>query len=226
MPPSHIPMPEHWIDRFPALQFLEAPALTLLRSTARLVRLPTGHVLYRRGDRCNRCLLVVDGSLKVRLVSETGGEVILHRVESGEPCILTICSLMARENYLAEGVAEGPLTVMSLPAVRFRELLGMSAMFRDFIFFGFGSRIAQLLALLESVAFERIDKRLASALLSRARTSSRVEASHEDLAAELGTAREVVSRALKRFEGLGWVRLARRRIDLLDPGSLKTLGKR
>ncbi|MCG8511526.1 MAG: Crp/Fnr family transcriptional regulator [Rhodospirillales bacterium] len=218
-------MTAHWIDRFPALQFLEAPALALLQESARLDRLAPDHVLYRRGDRCNRSILVVEGTLRVRLIAEGGGEIVLHRVERGEPCILTVCSIMARENYLAEGVAEGPLLAATLPAVRFRELLGLSAMFRDFIFFGFGARIAQMLSLVETVTFEPIDKRLASALLALAGPARRVEASHEELAVELGTAREVVSRALKRFERRGWVRLARRRIDLMDPEALRALQK-
>ncbi len=142
----------------------------------------------------------------------------------GESCILTTSCLMAGEAYSAEGIAETELRAAIVPDALFHDLLGRSPAFRRFVFAACGKRLADLLCLVQQVAFERIDARLAQHLLDRPARNGVVTVTHQTLAAELGTAREVVSRQLKNFERRGWVRLQRGSIALLRPDGLAAVG--
>ena len=113
------------------------------------------------------------------------------------------------------------IAALVLPADTFRYLLANSRYFREFVFSAYNTEVLSLMSIIEDVAFRRIDARLAACLLTRAKPDQRVASTHEDLAVELGTAREVVSRQLKTFEQRGWVNCARGAIDLLDPSALR-----
>jgi CRP/FNR family transcriptional regulator len=147
----------------------------------------------------------------------------LYRVEAGATCIVTTACVLAGLPYDAEGIAETDIQAQALPIGRFFQLLGQSATFREFVFRAFGTRIADLLMLIEEVAFGRIDQRLASHLLERSRGRGTLRVTHHDLAVDLGTAREVVSRQLKEFERKGWVILARGQIELAEVAALQAL---
>lgn len=142
--------------------------------------------------------------MRIQKVGENGREIVLYRIAPGDICIVTTACLMSDLDYDAEGVAETDIEAQALPIAGFRELLAKSASFREFVFKTYGTRISTLLLLIEEVAFGRIDQRLASCLLKRARGGAEVKATHQELAVELRTAREVVSRQLKEFERRGW----------------------
>jgi CRP/FNR family transcriptional regulator len=216
-------MADDWISAFPQLGRLEEPARRLLADAARQVRVPAGAVLFREGSQCADYMLVLGGSVRVQMVGESGREIVLYRVERGQACVLTTCCLMAGEPYSAEGLAETGVEAVTLPAAAFRELLARSAVFRDFVFSVYGTRIADLLLLVEEVAFGRIDVRLARLLAERAGDGA-LAATHQELAVELGSAREVVSRQLKEFERRGWVALQRGRIEVRNRTALADLG--
>ncbi|TAN47514.1 MAG: Crp/Fnr family transcriptional regulator, partial [Rhodospirillales bacterium] len=137
--------------------------------------------------------------------------------------VVTTACLMSGTDYDAEGISESEIEAMALPLAAFRELLAQSAAFRDFVFKAYATRISNLLMLIEEVAFGRIDQRLAACLLDLAQKKGEVDATHQDLAVELGTAREVISRQLKEFERQGWVKLKRGQIALLSPEALSAL---
>jgi CRP/FNR family transcriptional regulator len=172
--------------------------------------------LFQDGDACQRYLLVLDGSVRVQKVSSNGREITLYRVGHGETCVLTTTCLLANRPYPAVGVAETEVRAIALDARLFQELLGESPVFRQFVFSIYARRIADLIELVEAVAFARMDVRLAALLLASAAEDDAVNATHHELAAELGSAREVVSRLLKDFEQRGLVSLQRARIGLLD----------
>lgn len=199
----------------------------MLDSAARLAAIPAGTVLFQDGSECSAYVLVIDGSIRVQKVSEGGREIVLYRVEAGQSCVLTTNCLIAREDYAAEGIAETDVRALVVPAATFRALLGKSEAFRDFVFAAYASRIADLLMLIEEVAFGRIDVRLAGWLRTRAVApdggSREIRATHQDIATELGTAREVISRQLKEFERRGWVMLHRGRIEIKDCDGLASL---
>jgi CRP/FNR family transcriptional regulator len=184
--------------------------------------IPPGVTVYREGDACENFFLVLDGSVRVQKLSESGREIVLYRVEAGQSCVLTTTCLLAHERYAAEGITETEVRAVSIPLARFHEALARSPGFRDFVFTSYGVRISDLILLVEEVAFGRIDLRLAQLLLDQAK-GELLEATHQQLAAELGTAREVISRQLKEFERRGWVQLGRGRIQVLDRDGLAAL---
>jgi CRP/FNR family transcriptional regulator len=212
---------EDWLERFPALGRLEPEAARQLRAAAVPMAFPAGAALFSAGSACHHYLMVLDGAIRVEMVSEGGREIVLYRVGAGETCILTTACLMTRADYSAHGVAETAVRAVSLPADRFRGLLAQSDVFREFVFSSYGTRIADLLVLIEEVAFRRVDVRLARLLTERAGPDAAVTMTHGEIAAELGTAREVVSRQLKEFERRGWVSLGRGRIMVQNAAALR-----
>jgi CRP/FNR family transcriptional regulator len=211
---------------FPDLAAVDGEGLRVLRDALRVIDVPPGTVLFSEGAECQAYVLVLDGSVRVHKVSETGREIVLYRVERGQTCVLTTACLMTSSEYGAEGVAETPVRAAVLSAAAFQALLDASPIFRRFVFRVYAGRIADLLLLIEEVAFGRVDMRLAQILLAHARRDggATVTATHQTLATELGTAREVISRQLKDFERRGWVALSRGRIELRDETALAALG--
>jgi CRP/FNR family transcriptional regulator len=216
-------MEKELFEAFPALKPLDESALAMLKGSARSIRAPQDTVIFREGGSCQNYVLVLNGSVRVQMISESGREIVLYRVERGQTCILTTASLMAGADYAAQGIAESDVSAIALPAANFLELMGRSSVFRRFVFNAFGTRISDLLMLLEEVAFGRIDVRLAQLLIERCGPDGAVRATHQQLAVELGTAREVVSRQLKEFERRSWVSLHRGYIEVGDVKALRDL---
>ncbi len=219
------PSGEDWLSAFPRLAALEPDALAILRRAARKASAPRGAALFQVGSLCQNYLMMLDGSVRVQMVSDTGREIVLYRVGRGETCVLTTSCLMTRQDYSAEGLAETDIEAMALSAEPFHDLLARSAVFRDFVFQSFGARITGFMMLVEEVAFRRIDLRLARFLLDRRDPGGGIDATHQALAVELGTAREVVSRQLKEFERRGLVGLSRGRVEVSDPDGLSDLAR-
>lgn len=211
------------LKTFPLLGRMEPEAARTFAQATREVSIPTGTVVFQDGSECSNYVLVVAGSIRVQKVAESGREIVLYRVESGQSCVLTTNCLIARDDYSAEGIAESEVKALILPAPTFRGLLAKSDVFRDFVFSAYASRISDLLMLIEEVAFGRIDARLAAWLAQHAPADGQIKTTHHDIAVELGTAREVVSRQLKDFERRGWLDLHRGRIELRDRKALATL---
>ncbi len=210
---------------FPTLAKLDEDSATLLGNAGRRVNVPRGTVLFRAGDRCHTFLMVLDGAVRVQMASETGREIVLYRVGRGETCIVTTACLLTDKPYSAEAVAETDIDAVALAAGPFHELVARSAAFRDFVFASFGNRLTGMMMLIEEVAFGRVDLRLARFLADRRDTTGGLDTTHQALAVELGTAREVVSRQLKEFERRGFVTLSRGRIQVLDPAALLALAE-
>jgi CRP/FNR family transcriptional regulator len=176
-----------------------------------------GSILFRDGDACKGYVLVASGSISVQKVDPQGHEILLYRVEEGQSCMLTTTCLLGSRNYPAEGVAETDVDLIILPLDVFDHALVGSAGFRRYVMASIGERICDLMLLLEDVAFGRMDVRLARTLLKNGRKDGfELESTHRQLAVELGTAREVISRLLKNFERKGLVELSRNRITLCD----------
>ncbi|MHB2168657.1 Crp/Fnr family transcriptional regulator [Alsobacter sp. R-9] len=186
------------------------------------VRFPAGSVLFRPGDSCSGLLLVKHGSVRVQLVSETGRQVTLYRVVDGVACVLSTQCLMTGSAYPAEGVAETDVEGIFLAAATVEALLRDDASFRAWMFGVYGSRLVELVMLVEDLLETRIDRRLAQHLLSQPEGEPLAQ-THQSIAAELGTAREVVSRHLKDFERRGLVTLGRGHLGIVDRSGLARL---
>jgi CRP/FNR family transcriptional regulator len=208
----------------PALSDFPEPLRRRVLAEATPLAAPAGAALFRPGDSCALFLVLLRGVVRVQLVTEAGHEIVLYRVEPGESCVLTTSCLLGQESYAAEGIAETDIEGLGVSPALFDRLIAESEPFRRFVFAGFGRRMADLMALVNEVAFRRMDARLAGWLLQRREAGAEaVVATHQAIAAELGTAREVVSRRLKELERQGLVSLARGRIAMLEPMGLKHL---
>lgn len=216
-------MDKELLEHFPALQELEESSVQILAQSARAVSLPRGAKAFEAGMPCDNYLMVASGRVRVQQVSESGREIVLYRVVGGETCILTTACLLAHEGYSAEAIAETEVSGFVVPRSGFDRLLAQSRRFRDFVFTAYASRLTDLMLLVEEVAFGHIDIRLAQRLLELSGSDEIVSLTHQELAVELGTAREVVSRQLKEFERRDWIRLERGRIDVRDRIALNSL---
>lgn len=214
-----------WIGRFPGLASLEAPVRDLLIARSRIVSVPRDTVIFGPGKAPESMLLLLTGTVRVQQTSDTGREIVLYRVHSGDSCVLTTACLLAYEDYLAEGIAETDVQAVAIPRAVFDQLISTSETFRRFVFTAYSQRITDLFYIIEEVAFRRIDIRLAAKLLDMADDRGRLRATHQQLSAELGTAREVISRQLQEFQRRGWVELARGEIRITDPEGLRGLAE-
>lgn len=194
----------------------------LLRD-AMVVKLSKGQFAFRTGDECAAYLVVLDGQVRVQLISPGGREVTLYRVDPGNTCVLTTSCLLSGTCYPAEAVAEADVTALGISHQAFQAALQKYSTFRDHVFEKFSERLKNVIFRVEDLMFESIEARLARALLGLDK-EGKENVTHQELAVELGTAREVVSRHLKRFEEDGLIRLGRGQVVVMDRDRLGSIG--
>lgn len=214
-----------WELHFP--QFIENrdKGLDYLMDASSLVKFSSGRQLFYPGSRCENYLLVLAGAVKVQILSESGREVLLYHVCSGDSCVLTTSCLLSGDCYPAEGIAEGEVTAFVMSSPAFHRCIEQSPFFREFVFKNFSLRLAKLIGRMEAVVFDSIDQRIVKVLLETGEKI--IIKTHHELAYELGTAREVVSRHLKNFESYGWVNLRRGSVEIINHDALiKVCGKK
>ncbi len=221
--PAAAAVPADWLSRFPALDGLERAARDTLIAHAVPGRMVAGERAYLEGALARGYVLRLEGTTRVQKTSASGREVVLYRVGPGETCVLTTSCLLGRRQFPAEGVAESDVLEMVVPPTVFDALMLESEAFRRFVIANYGDLIGDLIMLLDDVMFRRLDIRLAERLTQSADQSQTVDLTHQQLALELGSAREAVSRLLKEFERKHWVVLGRHRIELVDIGALRGL---
>lgn len=191
----------------------------VLTHEAKLASVPAQALLFDEGAPCMGFPLVLSGTVRVARGSPGGRRLELYRVTPGDLCVVSTSCLFGHHALSAHGQTTEATELVLLSPAGFERWCEHEP-FRRFVFGVFADRLADLMALTEAVAFQRLDQRLAHALLGRGGT---VTATHQQLADELGTVREIVSRLLSRFERAGWVRLGRERVDLLDAAALRAL---
>lgn len=199
------------------------PAALARMAAARQVALKRGQGVFRPGQACAAFLVVTGGTVKVSTVTSSGRELLLYRVGPGETCVLTTACLLAESDYDAEGTTETDVTALAIPKPLFEELMASSPAFRRFVFSSYGVRLRELIGLVQEVSQRQVDRRLARFLADRA--GAPVELTHQDIATELGTAREVVSRLLKQFAGEGLVEIERKNIVVSAPERLARIAE-
>ena len=207
------------IDLYPVLQDLPATLRERLLAESQPMTVPAGTVLFDEHQPCQGFPFVLAGSVRVVKLAANGRELPLYKVLPGESCIITSSCLLGHADYNARGVTENETTLVLLPRALFDKMLGETP-FRDFVFDLFAERISELMQLVEEVAFRKLDQRLANLLLGKGR---QLHTTHQQLADELGSVREMVSRLLKGFADQGMVRLGREQIEILDPAGLRRI---
>jgi CRP/FNR family transcriptional regulator len=210
------------LDAYPALSRIE-PALRddVLQHHVQWLAAPAGTVLFEEGSPCRGFPMVIAGEVSVTRGSAQGRALELYRVQRGELCVVSTSCTVGSRSMQAHAVTTQPSHIALLDAAGFERWCTFPT-FRNFVFDLFAQRLADLMSLVEAVAFQRLDQRLAAALLGH---GSSLASTHQALADQLGTAREIVTRLLKRFERAGYVRLARERIHIVDPAALRALAE-
>jgi CRP/FNR family transcriptional regulator len=177
------------------------------------VHLPRGHQIYWQGDACQAIAFLFSGAVRVYKVSESGREITLYEIVPGETCILNASCIIGRQGYPANAVTLTDCHAMLIPAEVFRQLMPRHEPLRIFIYSLLGHRLAEIMELVEEIAFRRMDDRLRDYLLEKS-SDGLLLATHQAIANDLGTSREVVTRLLRNLEINGEISLSRNRITL------------
>lgn len=208
------------VERFPVFAGLAGDAFDGALATATLVHAPHGSVLFDAKQPCRGFPLLLKGTVRVSKTTPHGREILLYQVDPGQACLLSGGCLLGHADYTATAVAETDVTLISLAPEAFHKLLLGYEPFRRFVFGMYGDRLAEVMELVEEVAFSRLDERLAQLLIHRGPV---IETTHQKLAVDLGSVREIISRLLRSFESRGWVKLEREKVTVLDPKALAHL---
>jgi len=206
---------------YPAFDGLGEAALGRVLEQAQVLHVPAGTPMFGEGSPCRQFPLVLEGTIRVAKASD-GRELQLYRVTPGESCVLTSSCLVGSRDYPASGVVERDARLVVLPKPVFDELLATHAPFRQYVFSLFAERLTDMMTLVEAVAFHKLDRRIAAALLGRGKV---VALTHQQLADELGSVREIVTRVLRGFADQGWVQLGRGTIEVLDAPALRRVAE-
>ena len=211
---------ERWMDHFPALGNMNPEHLVTAREAVRFAELASGEVAYHQGWECPNYVMCIEGRTRVFKSSGLGREILIYRVSAGETCVLTTSCLLAGGTFPAESVAETPARLACLPAKTFHHLMMASPPFRRFVLDDYARLLNSMISLIDEVTFNSLDERLARRLLAEADAQGAVLKTHQQLALDLGSVREVVSRYLGEWERAGWIRTTRGRIEILSRADL------
>ncbi|MBP8007010.1 MAG: Crp/Fnr family transcriptional regulator [Burkholderiales bacterium] len=208
---------------FPTLALAGRRTLERIASRAIFRQVAAGTQMFGERQPCSGFPLVLSGNIRVVQRYPNGREMQLYRVSPGESCVLSSSCLLGRTQYPATGTAETDVELAVIPPDAFRELVVEDSSFREYVFSLFGERLASLLALVEAITYQKLDQRLAALLVRRSKDGPTIAATHQAIADELGSVREIVTRLLRSFEDRGYVELGRERIRVLDATALGEL---
>ncbi len=198
--------------------------LKLLRAHCTHVTPKAGETLCLQGNRSNALPLVISGMVRVFKISESGKEITLYHIVDGESCVLTTASILADTPFPAEAQTDSDTRLVLLPAASVTEWISRFPVWQRFIFQLVAQRMAEVITVVEEVAFQRMDRRIANFLmLQKASDDGAIHITHQAIAAEIGTAREVVTRVLRDLERKGILALKRGRIRIVNPVALQQL---
>ncbi len=207
---------------FPVFARIAPASLDEVLQASAVRRLAAGRLMFASGNPCDGFPLLIDGSVRVTRTSPGGREVQLYRVRPGEACIMSTGCLLSEVEYGASGVAESDVTVLTIPPRLFGELMAREEPFRRWVFGLFSERLSGLMELVEAISFQRLDRRLAAALIAGGPV---LQVTQQKLADDLGTVREMVGRVLRSFEDRGLVELSRSQIRVLDAAALRDIAE-
>ena len=209
-------------EALPFLKRKESEPAREFRQAAYYARIGAGKDIFVEGDAVQAIALILSGNIRVYKIGENGREITLYRFGLGESCILTASAILNQQRFPAVAMVESEAEAIMIPADTFREWVRRYDEWRDFIFELLAQRLASTMAIVDEVVFHRMDARVAALLLRRADQGSIIRLTHQEVAAELGTSREVISRILEGFDSAGLIDAARGQVELLDPEGLQS----
>jgi CRP/FNR family transcriptional regulator len=188
-----------------------------------IISLPKGTRVFQSGDTCDQFFYVLKGVVRVDLISLSGKAIMLYRIGADQTCILNTSCLLSGNHYCAEACIEEDVEACIISHSEFEEKLNKSTEFRRLVFLSFSERLASMMSKIEEVAFVPIDTRLAARILQLQSSSNTIKITHDELASDLGTAREVISRKLAQWEKLGMIERGRGILTILNTQQLQYL---
>ena len=207
----------------PILQHADSRLVREFQQAAYIARIPVGYDIFMEGDLVDAIALLVSGVVRVYKIGETGRELTLYRFGNGESCILTANAILSRKTFPAIATVEMEAEAAMIPADAFRAWINRHDVWRDFVYDLLSQRLSSVMEIVEEVAFRRMDLRVATLLLDRCRVQNPLLITHQEIAAELGSSREVVSRLLEDFSEQHLIQAGRGQIEVLDEAALKSL---
>ncbi|TXN07243.1 Crp/Fnr family transcriptional regulator [Methylobacterium sp. WL103] len=211
---------ERWIERFPLVRDFSASHLQIARGTVSFPVLEAGAIAYELQGPCANYLMCIDGRTRVFRMSEGGREMLIYKVVAGGTCVLTTQCLLSGGGFPAQSIAEARTELAALPADTFRQLMRESVAFRDFVLSDYTRLLSGMFDLIEEVAFAPLEQRLARRLLVEADADGIVWKTHQSLASDVGSVREVISRLLGEWADAGLVEIRRGQVQVIDRASL------
>lgn len=213
-------------ELFPVLNQLSEEKRHILFEYGQVIELPVGQMLMQQNQQCQFIPLVLSGRLRVFTLSDTGREMTLFRTNPGETCLLSVACQIRNQDFPALAQVEKKAKLFMIPISVYLAVLENHPAWKDFMILTLYDHLVSIIQTLEAVAFNRTDRRLAEWLLEHyEKEGQTIFYTHESIAVELGTAREVVSRLLGELKNSGVVALARGRIDILRPDQLRLIIK-
>jgi len=206
----------------PILQHADASLINELRREAQFAKIPAGHDVFVEGDRVDDIALLISGVVRVYKIGETGREITLYRFGLGESCILTANAILSQKSFPAIATVEEDAEAVMIPAAVFRDWVKRHDLWRKFVFELLSERLSTVMAIVDEVVFQRMDRRVALLLLNQARVQNPLRITHQEIAAELGSSREVISRILEDFSRDALIDSRRGTIEILDFESLES----
>lgn len=209
-----------------ALPFLANadPKLTReLSAEAFFMRIPAGKDVFVEGDQVESIALLISGVVRVYKIGETGREITLYRFGLGESCILTANAILSHKSFPAIATVEKDAEAVMIPGEVFRDWVKRYDLWREFVFDLLSDRLSTVIAVVDEVVFQRMDRRLATWLLKMAERQNPIRTTHQEIASDLGSSREVISRILEDYSERGWVIVERGTIEILEMDSLHSL---
>jgi CRP/FNR family transcriptional regulator len=206
----------------PVLKAANSELTRAFQQSAFLARIPAGKDVFNEGDAVEAIALLLSGVVRVYKIGETGREITLYRFGLGQSCILTANAILSRQAFPAIATVEQDAEAVMIPASTFREWVKRYDLWRDFVYDLLSQRLVSMMAIVDEVAFRRMDSRVATLLLSRCQGNNPILITHQEIAAELGSSREVISRILEDFAAQGAILPARGMIEILNTALLQT----
>lgn len=207
----------------PVLQHANPPLIREFQQAAILTGIPKGRDVFLEGSQVDSIALLISGVVRVYKIGETGREITLYRFGNGQSCILTANAILSQKTFPAIATVEKEAEAVMIPADTFRDWVMHHDLWREFVFDLLSQRLSTVMAIVDEIAFRRMDARVAALLLARAQTQNPLRITHQEIASELGSSREVISRLLEDFNERGWIRSSRGEIEVLEIAELTSI---
>lgn len=206
----------------PLLQHADVQLAREFQAAAFFARIPPGRDVFIEGDQADAIALLISGVVRVYKIGETGREITLYRFGHGESCILTANAILSQKSFPAIATVEQEAEAVMVPAGAFRDWVKRHDLWREFVFDLLSDRLTTIMTVVDEVVFQRMDRRVAALLVAKSQTQHPLQITHQEIAADLGSSREVISRILEDFARAGLIETGRATITILDPAGLES----